>query len=123
MPNPGFRSAQGRPHQLEDVLVRHRQLRIFIENAAYPYLDEVVAIMTQYPHVYADDSTITWVIPRTAVHRYRRALIDSGLGRRLMFGSDQMNWPEAIDRAVEAIESADFLTLEQKRDLFYHNAA
>lgn len=123
MPNPGFRSAQGRPHLLEDVLVRHRKLRIYIENAAYPYLDEIVAIMTQYPNVYADVSTITWVIPRTAFYRYLRALVDSGLGGRLMFGSDQMNWPEAIDWAVEAIESADFLAPEQKRDIFYHNAA
>ena len=39
-----------------------------------------------------------------------------------MFGSDQMQWPEAIGRAVEAIESADFLTAEHRRDIFYNNA-
>ena len=49
--------------------------------------------------------------------------MDAGLGKRLMFGSDQMQWPEAIDDAVEAIESAPFLTEEQKRDIFYNNAA
>lgn len=120
---PRFRSAQGRSTLLEDVLVKHRKLRIYIENASYPYFDEIVAIMTQYPNVYADLSTITWLIPRSAFHRYLRALVDSGLGDRLMFGSDQMNWPEAIDWAVDAIESADFLTPEQKRDIFYNNAA
>ena len=36
-----------------------------------------------------------------------------------MFGSDQMVWPEAIGMAVEAINSADFLTSEQKADIFY----
>jgi hypothetical protein len=40
-----------------------------------------------------------------------------------MFGSDQMLWPEAIGMAVEGIESASFLTHEQKRDIFHDNAA
>jgi hypothetical protein len=33
-----------------------------------------------------------------------------------------MRWPEAIGWAVEAIEEAPFLSEEQKRDIFYHNA-
>jgi uncharacterized protein len=122
-PAAGFRSAQGRPLLLEDVLVKHRRLRLFMENAGYPYLDETIAIMTQYPDVYADLSTITWVIPRSAFHRYLRALVEAGLGKKLMFGSDQVYWPEAIDWAIDAIESADFLTSQQKRDIFYNNAA
>ncbi len=40
-----------------------------------------------------------------------------------MFGSDQMMWPEVIDIAIETIEAADFLTEEEKRDIFYNNAA
>jgi predicted TIM-barrel fold metal-dependent hydrolase len=47
----------------------------------------------------------------------------AGLGKRIMFGTDQMRWPEAIGMAIESIESADFLTEQQKRDVFYHNAA
>jgi predicted TIM-barrel fold metal-dependent hydrolase len=50
-------------------------------------------------------------------------LIDAGLGSRVMFGSDQMNWPDTIDDAVDAIQSAQMLTAEQKRDIFYNNAA
>jgi hypothetical protein len=49
--------------------------------------------------------------------------MDADLGKRLMFGSDQMIWPETIGMAVEAIETADFLSEEQKRDIFYNNAA
>jgi hypothetical protein len=33
---PSFRSAAGRPLLLEDVLVRHPRLRLFVENAGYP---------------------------------------------------------------------------------------
>jgi predicted TIM-barrel fold metal-dependent hydrolase len=40
-----------------------------------------------------------------------------------MFGSDQIIWPETMRVAIEAIESATFLTAEQKRDIFYNNAA
>jgi predicted TIM-barrel fold metal-dependent hydrolase len=82
-----------------------------------------IALMTQYPQVHADVSTITWILPRQAFHRYLRNLVEAGFGSRLMFGSDQMNWPETIDLAIEAIDSATYLTVEQKRDIFYNNAA
>ena len=80
-------------------------------------------MLTQYPQAYADLSTITWTLPRSAFNRYLKALIEAGLGKKLMFGSDQMNWPETIDLAVETINSAEFLTPEQRRDIFYNNAA
>ena len=40
-----------------------------------------------------------------------------------MFGSDQLLWPEMIRLAIENIESAKFLSADQKRDIFYNNAA
>lgn len=119
---PGFRSAAGNPLLLEDVLVRHRQLRLFVENAGYPYRDEMIAMMYQYPQLYADVSTIGWVIPRTAFYDYLEAFVRAGLEKRLMFGSDQMRWPEKIGEGIEAIEQAQFLTDEQKRDILYNNA-
>jgi len=119
---PPFRSAAGNPLLLEDVLVRHPKLRLYVENAGYPYGEEMIAMMYQYPQLYADVSTITWVIPRTAFYDYLEKLIRAGLGKRLMFGSDQMVWPEKIGEALEAIEQAPFLTDEQKRDLLYNNA-
>jgi predicted TIM-barrel fold metal-dependent hydrolase len=121
-PLPGFRSASGSPLLLEDVMVRHPKLRIFVENTGYPYLDEMTAMMYQYPQLYGDVSTITWIIPRTAFYDYLQRLIKAGLGKRLMFGSDQMRWPEMIGEGIEAIEKADFLTDEQKRDILYNNA-
>lgn len=76
-------------------------------------------MMTQYPQLYADVSTITWIIPRDAFHEYLQGLIRAGLGKRIMFGSDQMQWPAVIGAAIEAINSANFLTEMQKRDIFY----
>ncbi len=121
-PLPSFRSASGSPLLLENVMVRHPKLRIFLENAGYPYLDEMIAMMYQYPQLYGDVSTITWIIPRSAFYDYLQRLIKAGLGKRLMFGSDQMRWPEMIGEGIEAIKEADFLTDEQERDILYNNA-
>ncbi|MEQ9210906.1 MAG: amidohydrolase family protein, partial [Pseudomonadales bacterium] len=49
---PGFRSAAGSPLLLEGVLVRHPNLRLFLENSGYPYLDDMIAMMYQYPQLY-----------------------------------------------------------------------
>jgi predicted TIM-barrel fold metal-dependent hydrolase len=122
-PLPGFRTAAGSPLLLEKVLVSHPKLRIFVENTAYPYLDDMIAMMYQYPQLYGDLSTMTWIIPRTAFYDYLKRLMEAGLGKRLMFGSDQMRWPEMIGEGIQAIEDADFLTAEQKRDILYNNAA
>jgi len=121
-PLPSFRTAAGSPLLLEKVMVSHPRLRIFVENTGYPYLDEMIAMMYQYPQLYGDVSTITWIIPRSAFYDYLKRLIEAGLGKRLMFGSDQMRWPEMIGEGIEAIEEADFLTDAQKRDILYNNA-
>jgi hypothetical protein len=122
IPLPEFRSAAGNPLLLESVLIRHPNLRLYVEDAGYPFLAEMVALMSQYPQLYVDVSTITWLIPRDAFRDYLHGLIRAGLGKRVMFGSDQTQWP-AIDAAVEAIDSATFLSEAEKRDIFYNNAA
>jgi len=120
--SPRFRAGLGNPRTLEEVLIRHPKLRIYLQHAGYPYLQETKALMLVYPQVYADLAAIDWIIPREEFHDYLRNLMRAGLGKRLMFGSDQMVWPEAIGLAIEGIETADFLSPEQKRDIFYHNA-
>jgi len=122
-PVPGFRVAAGNPVLLEEVLVRHRKLRLFVENSGFPFTSEMIAMMYQYPQLYSDLSTITWIIEHDAFLDHFRRLIRAGLGKRIMFGSDQMVWPETIGMAVEAIQSANFLSPEQTADIFYNNAA
>lgn len=70
-----------------------------------------------------DVAVIDWAIPRAEFHDYLRALIRAGFEQRVMFGSDQMFWPEAIGMAVAGVDSAAFLTRSEKRDIFYNNAA
>lgn len=122
-PSSRFKIAHGHPELLQSVIERHPSLRLYFENAGYPFLDEMIAIMYRYPQVYADLSTITWIIPRKEFYRYFQALLDAGLGKRLMWGSDQMNWPGTIDEGLKAIREAPFLSEEQRRDILYNNAA
>ena len=60
---------------------------------------------------------------RAAFYRFLRPIIDAGYGDRVMFGSDQIIWPGLIEAAVRSIDEAPFLSPEQKRDIFYNNAA
>ena len=103
--------------------MRHPDLRVYIEDAGFPFLEDTIALMYRYPNVYGDLSNITWIPPRKVFLTYFEALMDAGLGKRLMFGTDQMQWPEVIPLAIEAIESARFLTADEKADIFYLNAA
>jgi predicted TIM-barrel fold metal-dependent hydrolase len=118
-----FNLSAGNPLLLQEVLIRHPNLRIYIENAGWPFLEEITSLMYRYPNVYVDYSTIVWLAPEETVYKYLKGLIDNGLGKRIMYGSDQMEWPESIGIGIERIQKADFLTEEQKRDIFYNNAA
>jgi predicted TIM-barrel fold metal-dependent hydrolase len=121
--SPDFPIHLGNPLRIAKVLAKYPGLRIYLENAAWPFLEEVTSLMYQYPSVYVEISTILHLTPLPVAYRYLEGLIDNGLGKRIMFGSDQMIWPEVIGENIRAIEAAEFLTEEQKRDILYNNAA
>jgi uncharacterized protein len=118
-----YRAALHSPLLLEEVLLRYPGLRIYIMHAGWPMLDELLAVLWTHPQVYLDVGVIGWALPRVEFHRYLRRIVEAGFGKRILFGSDQMVWPETLELAIESIESADFLTAEQKRDMFFNNAA
>lgn len=102
-PAPGYRASLGNPLLLEEVLMRHPDARVYVMHAGWPFLDDTIALMWAHPQVYAGLGVLNWMIPREAFHSYLKGLAEAGLGKRLMFGSDQMIWPES--------------------DIFYNNAA
>jgi hypothetical protein len=120
--DPEFRMRYGNPLLLEDVLVKHPKLRIYIAHGGYPFLEETIALMMIYQQVYMDISAINWILPRQEFHDYLQRLFRVYLGKRIMFGSDQMIWPDAVGMGIKAVESAGFLSENQKRDIFYNNA-
>jgi uncharacterized protein len=121
--SPHYRARNSSALGLEEVLVRHPRLRVYIMHAGYPLIDDLRAMLFTHPQVYVDISSIVYTEPRAAFYNYLRSIVEAGYGDRVMFGSDQMIWPGIIEPSIEAIERAPFLTEAQKRDIFYNNAA
>ena len=119
----GMRTYNANPLQLEDALVQFPDVRVYIMHGGWPYTEDVKALMYAHPNVYVDIAVLNWILPKEEFYDYLRSLINSGFGDRIMFGTDQMVWPELIVVAVETVNTADFLTLEQKAAIFYDNAA
>lgn len=121
--SPGFRARLQSALTLEDVLVRHPKLRVYIMHGGYPMLADLLALLFSHPQVYVELSMVNSVETRAVFYGYLRGIVDAGYADRVMFGSDQMIWPGLIDAAVKSINEAIFLTASQKRDIFYNNAA
>lgn len=122
----GFSEYRAKLHSvlpLEDVLVRHPDLRVYIMHAGYPMLDDLLALLFAHPQAYVGIGAIVHAMPRAAFYHYLRTIVEYGFANRVMFGSDQMVWPETMEQGVESIEQAPFLSEEQKRDILYNNAA
>ena len=118
-----YRARMHSPLALEEVLVANPGLRVYVMHAGYPMLDDTLALLYAHPHVYVGVGVLVWGLPPTEFHRYLQTLVEAGYGKRVMFGSDQMVWPGVMERAVERIQSADYLDHEQKADILFNNAA
>jgi len=119
----GMRSYNADPLQLEDVLVKYPNLRLYIMHGGWPYVNAVKALMYAHPNLYVDIAVVNWILPQEEFNDYLKSIINAGFGDRIIFGSDQMVWPQVISLGIESVNNADFLTLDQKEDVFYDNAA
>lgn len=92
-------------------------------HAGMPMTDEMIALLFTHPQVYVDISADNWGVPRPEFDHHLKRLVEAGYGKRIMFGSDQMVWPQTIEVAIESIQNAAYLSPGQKRDILYNNAA
>lgn len=120
--NPRNRIRAGDVLAMEDVIVRHPKLRVVLQHMGYPMGDDTTAMLNSYSQVYVDTGAIDWLVAPAAFRAYLRRFVDAGYGKRILFGSDAMTWPDGVPLAIAGIESADFLTERQKRDILYGNA-
>lgn len=120
--SPNFRMAAGDPMLLEEVLLRHKRLRMYVMHAGWPRLESMLALLYAHPNVYVDLGVLQYdvVMPRAAYLTYLRGLVDAGYGKRIMFGSD---FAHLQGLGIDIILKAEFLTPEQKSDILCNNAA
>ena len=120
---PKFRGSMGNPLLLEELLARHPRLRVQVMHAGYPMIDNMLTLLQANSHVYVDVAGLIWSYPLKEVNRYIERLVDGGFADRVMFGTDQLVWPQLMAYSISIIQNADYLTPAQKRDILYHNAA
>lgn len=120
--SPKYRASLGSPFLLEDMLARHPKLKIWVMHAGYPMIDEMIALMGAHAYVYVDLAGFIWSYPLEEIHAYLKRLVQAGFGKRILYGTDLMVWPELIETSIGVIENANYLSEEQKRDIFFNNA-
>jgi len=122
---PKARLLLGNPLLIEDVLVKYPKLKINLMHSGANYYHEALRLMRSYPQVYSDLGVVLWIhpFPKYYGREFLMRAKEFGLLDRVMFGSDQMQWPHGIEMSLEQLESFDFLTQDEKRDILYNNAA
>jgi uncharacterized protein len=121
---PKFRLSLGDPLLLEDLLVKYPKMKVYAMHAGGFFPEHALMLMTMYQQVYVDIGALSWTpIAGDLLEPFLREAKRRRLLDRVMFGSDQMMWPEAIALAIDRVNRLDFLTVEEKQDIFYDNAA
>ena len=123
---PKARLKLGDPYLIEDVLVKYPKLRIYMMHAGgEDWPEHAIRLMSYYPQLYTDLAVMLWVEPNTQryITGFLRNAKHAGYLNRVMFGSDQMTWPYAIEKSIKFLNSLTFLTKEDKENIFYNNAA
>lgn len=122
---PEYRIETGNPIEVvEEALIRHPKLRVYLMHAGTEHYQEALMLMYQFQGLYVDIAGLLWIDNFTKYYavEFLKAAKGTKMIDRVMFGSDQMVWPGAIQKSIEFLNSLDFLTKEDKRKIFYSNA-
>ena len=120
---PAYRAALSDPLLLEPVLVAHPKLRVFVVHAGWPMKERMIALMYAHPQVYAEIGVLAGLYRDEDFYPYLKSLIDAGFEDRILYGSDQMVWPDLVGVGITRIRKAPVLTPAQRRKILYDNAA
>ena len=92
-------------------------------HAGWSFADDTIGALYAHPQLYVDIAIIDFAFPRKQFYDFLHRLIDTGFENRIMFGSDEMVWPDAVSAAIDTIQNDPGLSAQQKRDILYNNAA
>ncbi|PKQ44262.1 amidohydrolase family protein [Confluentibacter flavum] len=124
--SPKARLLLGDPYHIEDVLVKYPKLRIYMMHAGgEDWPEHGIRLMAYYPQLYTDVAVMLWVEPNTQryIKEFLKNAKEAGYLDRVMFGSDQMIWPYAIEKSIDFLKSLEFLSEQDMADILYNNAA
>ncbi|EAR15086.1 amidohydrolase family protein [Robiginitalea biformata] len=121
---PNYRISLGDPFLIEDVLVKYPKLKLYLMHAGENFYENTLRMMDGYPNLHADLGVEMWLHPMTKdfAVKFLKSAKEYGLLDRVMFGSDQMVWPNAITNSIDFLNDLAFLNKEEKEMIFYKNA-
>ena len=121
---PKYRIALGDPFLIEDVLVKYPKLKLYLMHAGENFYENTLRMLDGYPNLYADLGVELWLHPLTKDYgtKFLESAKEYGFLDRVLFGSDQMVWPEAITSSIDFLNAMDFLTKDEKEMILYKNA-
>ena len=93
-------------------------------HAGENFFENTLRMMDGYPNLYADLGVELWLHPLTKDYgtRFLKSAKEYGFLDRVLFGSDQMVWPEAISSSIDFLNAMNFLTNDEKEMILYRNA-
>ena len=109
------------PKFLSDIATAFPKLIIVACHMGEGQHDELIEVMLEHENIYADISVVNWV-SQDLCDTALKMLKEKGLLKRVLYGSDQMIFPELVSRSVMFVEGAG-LSDEEKHAVFWGNAA
>lgn len=121
---PKYRVSFGDPLLIEDVIVRYPKLKLYLMHAGENFYENTLRMMDAYPNLYADLGVSLWLHPLTKDYgtKFLRLAKEYGVLDRVLFGTDQMVWPQAITSSIDYLNALPFLTKAEKEMILYTNA-
>jgi hypothetical protein len=110
------------PLRLRPVLRQFPKLRFVLYHMGWPHFDHGLYMSYAFGNVYLEVGAVVWLFPKLAL-RMVQETVDAIGSDRLLFGTDQMLWPQMIPKAVSVISEAPNLSREEKRQILWDNSA
>jgi uncharacterized protein len=129
---PDYAFEASNPANLKPVLEQYPDVNF---NAAhngisihrdYDFEDDVLELMYEYNNFYVDiaGTLIFWESKgEKETEKFLKRAIEKGVENKILYGSDEMIWPDAITASINYIKQADYLTDTIKKQILYWNAA
>ena len=117
---PNYRPEFADPELLKPILEKFPNLSLYLMHYGGEYSEKSLELMKLYPQIYCEISAVSMFLPKQVWEPNVKKLFEAGLGNRLMFASDYFG---TVRKNIEIIYNIDWLSNEQKSNIYYNNAA
>ena len=119
------RLSLGDPYLIEPVLKKYPNLRVVLCHSGHEWHEHALMLMLSYPRLHSDLAWILWLDANAMRHArdFLRNAKTAGCIDRVLFGTDVgYRAQNAVEKSIVYLNSLDFLTEDEKRDILYNNA-